>query len=312
MRRSRSLNGLISPLGVSISSILKMVVTTAGIPPIARTHSPTNPYTLDGYQDCPFDFQPGEGVHEQDVDGTLVVDQNTSNNAIDYLDFSDQVIVMWVEELVGFIVSKGIASSATCCITNGRSPKNGMDNVLKLSGIGLVIRPRSRVWSDLTGSIGPTCRVLILVPMGTVCHDRRGGPEAVPFRRSGSLLCGYFGLICPVLLGLVLPIRKGWGNIISDCPKQFFVLDSFSKSLSEGVILTCMTALSKRSRYPFKVSFSPCLILKKYKVSFFKVFALRNTAKKASNNCLNESIVLGISLQYHYRAVPVRVKQKAL
>ncbi|GMN31105.1 hypothetical protein TIFTF001_041544 [Ficus carica] len=180
---------------------------------------------------------PGEGVHEQDVDGTLVVDQNTSNSAIDYLDFSDQGIVMWVEELVGFIVSK----------------------------------------------------VLILVPTSTVCHERRGVPKQ---SLSGDLVYHVFSRGDQGSVLMEPSLRKGWGNIISDCPKQFFVLDSFSKSLYEGVILTCMMALSKRSRYPFKGSFSPCLILKKYKVSFFKVFTLRNTAKKASDNCLNESIVL--------------------
>ncbi|GMN60129.1 hypothetical protein TIFTF001_029210 [Ficus carica] len=61
------------------------------------------------------------------------------------------------------------------------------------------------------------------------------------------------------------------------------------------------------TRYPFKGSFLPCLILNKYEVSFFRVFALRNATEKASENCLNESIVPGISLRYHYRAVPVLI-----
>ncbi|GMN65962.1 hypothetical protein TIFTF001_035028 [Ficus carica] len=46
--------------------------------------------------------------------------------------------------------------------------------------------------------------------------------------------------------------------------------------------------------------------------SFFWVFALRNTAEKATANYLNESIVLGTSLRYHCRVVLVRVKQNAL
>ncbi|GMN48172.1 hypothetical protein TIFTF001_017346 [Ficus carica] len=34
---------------------------------------------------------------------------------------------------------------------------------------------------------------------------------------------------------------------------------------------------------------------------------LRNTTKKASDNCLNESIIPDISLRYHYRAVQVLI-----
>ncbi|GMN63479.1 hypothetical protein TIFTF001_032566 [Ficus carica] len=52
--------------------------------------------------------------------------------------------------------------------------------------------------------------------------------------------------------------------------------------------LTCMMILSKQSRCPFKGLFSPCLILNKYKVFFFWVFALRNAVGMASDNCLNE------------------------
>ncbi|GMN47778.1 hypothetical protein TIFTF001_016958 [Ficus carica] len=64
------------------------------------------------------------------------------------------------------------------------------------------------------------------------------------------------------------------------------------------------------SRYPFKGSFLLCIIPNKYEVSFFRVFALRNAVEKASENWLNKSIILGISLQYHCRAKLVRVKQR--
>ena len=82
--------------------------------------------------------------------------------------------------------------------------------------------------------------------------------------------------------------------------------------MSTEQFLTCMMALSKQSRYPFKGSFLPCLILNKYEVSFFWVFTLRNVVKKSSDNYLNESIIPCISFQYNCQAVLVRVKQKAL
>ncbi|GMN44762.1 hypothetical protein TIFTF001_013953 [Ficus carica] len=212
-----------------------MVVTTAG-------------WGTLWHQDCSVDFQPGECVHEQDIGRIPIVDQDTSDNVNGYIDFSDQCIVVQVEKLVGFIVSEGnwdailagdfrdvfshvnvfpacymlnitgVASPSTCRITCSCSPKNGMDNVLGLPGIGSVTRPWGSVWSDLAGFIGRTCRVLVLIPMGTVCPDR----------------CLYEGVI-----GAILDLHDDLVKVV----------------------------------------------------------------EKASDNCLNESIVPGISLRYHCRAV---------
>lgn len=93
------------------------------------------------------------------------------NNVIGYLDLSNQCVIVRLEKLVSFIINEGdrhtiltgdlhdvfshvdvfptcylssimgITSPATCYITNGHSPKNDMDNVLGLPGIGSVTRP---------------------------------------------------------------------------------------------------------------------------------------------------------------------------
>ena len=110
------------------------------------------------------------------------------NSVIGYVDFSDQSIVVWVEKLVGFIISEvdqdaflarylrnvfghvnvflachlpsvlSVASLAVYRITCGRSPKNCMGNVLGLPGIGRVTYSGSKVWLDLAGSICTACR----------------------------------------------------------------------------------------------------------------------------------------------------------
>ncbi|GMN60641.1 hypothetical protein TIFTF001_029742 [Ficus carica] len=282
MRESKSLNGLISPLGVSISSILKMVVTTESTW-------------------CQANFQPGEGVHEHDVCGAPIVDQDMSTSVIGYLDFSDQSIIVWVEKLVGFIVGEGnrdtilvgylcdvfghvnvfptcylpslpsVTYPAACCITCDCSLKNGMDNVLELPNVSLITCSQSRVWSDLAGSIGPACRGECL----------------------GEILLQEFWALMHLQLyrhafGLSPSSAQRLGNIISDCPKQHFVLDSLSKRLYEGVI-------------------GAILDLHDGLIKVVQVFALRNATEKASDNCLNKSIVPSINLRYHCPTVPVRV-----
>ncbi|GMN48170.1 hypothetical protein TIFTF001_017338 [Ficus carica] len=182
-----------------------------------------------GYHDRLIDFQPGECVHEQDVSGTPIVDQDRSNSIIGYLDFSDRGIVIWVDKFVCFIVSEGnqntvlagdlhdvfdhvsvfparylssvpdVASSATCFITCGRSPKNDMDNVHGLPGIGLVTRPPS-VYPVPVARFGPAtiCNLSFwgqhpyencstyFSSHGYGLSRSVGGPGVVPFRRSGS------------------------------------------------------------------------------------------------------------------------------
>ncbi|GMN64677.1 hypothetical protein TIFTF001_033741 [Ficus carica] len=55
--------------------------------------------------------------------------------------------------------------------------------------------------------------------------------------------------------------------------------------------LTCIMALSKWSKYPFKGSSLPCLILNKYDISFFRVLALRNAVEKPSDHLKFEHFV---------------------
>ncbi|GMN65266.1 hypothetical protein TIFTF001_034342 [Ficus carica] len=55
--------------------------------------------------------------------------------------------------------------------------------------------------------------------------------------------------------------------------------------VSSNQFFTCMTALSKRSRYSFKGSFSPCLILNKYEPSV----PLSSGASQSQAECLAES-----------------------
>ncbi|GMN64222.1 hypothetical protein TIFTF001_033289 [Ficus carica] len=46
-------------------------------------------------------------VHEQDVCGAPIVNQDTPNSVISYLDFSNQSIIVWVKKFVGFIIGEG-------------------------------------------------------------------------------------------------------------------------------------------------------------------------------------------------------------
>ncbi|GMN70441.1 hypothetical protein TIFTF001_039507 [Ficus carica] len=175
------------------------IVIVRQIKPIAQTHSLANPYSGD-----------------------------MPNNIINYLDFFDQSIVMWVEKLVGFITGEAASPKAV---------------PFRISG-------SSHVLSWRPGE----------------CIDRTFLQE--------------FWAVMQLQLYRVPPL-----NFLL----HFGVLLCYTPQVRKEQFLTCMMVLSKRSKYPFKGSFSPCLILNKYEVSFFLVFALRNTTKKASDNCLNES-----------------------
>ncbi|GMN69206.1 hypothetical protein TIFTF001_038262 [Ficus carica] len=82
--------------------------------------------------------------------------------------------------------------------------------------------------------------------------------------------------------------------------------------VSSVQLSTCTTALSKRSRYFFNASVSPCLMPNRWDAPSFLVFELRNAAANASASCLKQPIDPGASLQYHWRAAPVKVKQNDL
>ncbi|GMN58786.1 hypothetical protein TIFTF001_027873 [Ficus carica] len=165
----------------------------------------------------------------------------------------------------------GVAYPATCRITGGHSPKNGMDNVLGRPGIGPVTRPWSSVWPDLASSIGCTCRARSILIGGGY--------------RSSPLSEIWFSFFFPMGRGVSLSkeFRPLMYYFVSACfwaiPLKCAKVGGTS-SVSSEQFLTCMMALSKQSR---------------------------NAVEKASDSCLKESIVPGISLQYHCRAVPVRV-----
>ncbi|GMN60232.1 hypothetical protein TIFTF001_029323 [Ficus carica] len=178
----------------------------------------------------------------------------------------------------------------SCCLlfTCGRSPKNGMGNVLWLPSVGLVSCSRSKEL-DLVPQLYAIFRfmadilvevvLLILVPTGPVHFDLAGFPKLSP------LVDLVHHMYCHGDRGSVL-MEPSLGHDMSlieeFCPLMYF-------SASEcfwDIPLNCT----------------------KYEVTFFEDFALRNTAEKALDNYLNESIISGISLRYHCRAVPARVE----
>ncbi|GMN24285.1 hypothetical protein TIFTF001_045852 [Ficus carica] len=143
---------------------------------------------LDGRQVCLADSQHGECVHKQDVHRASIVDQDTSDDVVCYSYLLEQLVVVWVEELIGLIISEGnqdtalvanlhdmfdhvdvfstcylpslvdIASPVTRSVTRGYSSKNGVDNVLGLPDVGPVTCSWGRVRSGLAGPIDRTYR----------------------------------------------------------------------------------------------------------------------------------------------------------
>ncbi|GMN47100.1 hypothetical protein TIFTF001_016280, partial [Ficus carica] len=165
-----------------------------------------------------------------------------------------------MEQLVGFIINKGnrdTVSAGHLCdvfghvnvflthylpsvssivspdaghITCGRSPKT------------VSVPYNSSIWSRncmqsfcFVVNILVEVTVLVLVPTGVL------GPDtASALQVAFSLATLSSALIVLLLFGVLLDyppqVHKGGGNIISDFPKQFVVLDFLSESLHEGVI----------------------------------------------------------------------------
>ncbi|GMN52749.1 hypothetical protein TIFTF001_021887 [Ficus carica] len=267
----------------------------------ARTHWPANPYSgvRAGVITTPLIFGlVNASINKMSVELPLSIRtwrKTFSTIQISPTNFRDVLRHVYIFSPSNLPGLTDITSPATRGVTSGSPSKDGVDNVLGLRGGRL--RPAVKY--------GPA----------DVCNPSSRGRRLC---RNCNTCFGSsrIGLFAAVVDPANLPTDV-FGLGVGSAPLTplliaFTFSGRISTKMSSEQLFTYMTALSKRSRYSFSGSLSPCLILNWYEVFIFWVFAPRNAAVKASASCLNELIDLGINLRYHCRAAPVRVRHKAL
>ncbi|GMN61192.1 hypothetical protein TIFTF001_030276 [Ficus carica] len=244
-----------------------------------------------------------------------------ADNVVYSLNFPNQRIVVWVEKLIDLVIGEVAIPPKivwTTCFDSAAfiqllDPgfKNGWTGVVQLAAparygpfeeaVDLKVFPcqkfdsgRARRWQQVRYIDG-------ISPPAFLAPGRDYSPSTRP-----RPLIYLSASTC--FLAIPPQVRKGWWDLVGDYPNQPPILNAFPESLYQDVVGTTLYLhddLIKAVKVFSQWFPSPYLILNRYEVSIFRVFAPRNAVAKASASCLNEFTDPGISLRYHCRAAPV-------